>query len=63
MSEWLARNVTPPKNRLIIAYCPMWCDSGYQICEYSNGKFSYADQPNDSFNECVVKWSLFMEAE
>lgn len=60
MNIWQPRSSVPPKNRLLIAYCPDWSDLGYQICEYRNGKYYYPEQPNDMFDENVEKWSLLL---
>ena len=63
MNEWNAANVEPPKNRPIIAYCPDWCDMGYQACKWNGKEFYYDEQPNDMFHENVAAWALFMEVE
>jgi hypothetical protein len=55
--------VKPQIGRVIICYCPEWSDSGYQVAEWNGREFTYADQSNDMFNDCVVSWSVFMEAD
>jgi len=57
------RLVEPPRTELLLCYCPEWCESGYQVAEYTGKRFYYAEQSNDMFDECVQKWSLFEEAE
>ena len=61
MDVWLTRDIEPPKNRPIVAYCPDWCDMSYQICEWDGKEYGYRDQPNEMFNETVLKWLLFEE--
>ena len=63
MNVWQTRDVEPPKNRTIIAYCPGWCDEGYQICKWDGKKFYYLSQPNEMFDENVEEWALFLEAD
>jgi hypothetical protein len=41
-------------NQLVIARCPGWCSTGYQICNWNGEEFYYDDQPNDMFNEDVI---------
>ena len=61
MIEYFGRDIKPPRNRLLIAKCPQWSDTGYQICEYTGAEFYYTDQPNDNFNSTVVRWALLPE--
>jgi len=65
MTTWISvKNTTkPPKNRPLIAHCPQWSDSSYQICTWDGKSFSYDEDPNGSFEEYVIAWSLFMEAD
>ena len=52
----------PIVGRVVLAYCPEWNHSGYQICHWDGDEFKYEDQPNDDFNAYVKAWALFMEA-
>ena len=53
----------PPRDRVLVCYCPDWCDAGYQVAVWDGKKFKYEDQPNDNFGQHVKKWSIFMEAD
>jgi len=41
-------------NQMVIARCPNWCDTGYQVCKWNGQEFYYDDQSNDMFNEDVI---------
>ena len=56
--HWKHYNNEPPKNKLLVAYCRNWNDEGYQICKWDGKKFTYRNQPNDDFSDCVELWSL-----
>lgn len=60
---WNDETQNPPENRVLLAYCPDWCESGYQVCYFKNGKFKYDEQPNDMFDCYVEKWQLIFEAD
>lgn len=55
--------IKPSINRVVLAYCPEWCDSGYQVCFWNGKVFMYEDQPNNNFHSYVDKWSIFLEAD
>ena len=64
--KWIDKKseVKPPKGRRpILCYCPSWNDSTYQVAYYDGNQFYYDEQPNDDFDEEVVSWTLFMEAD
>ncbi len=63
MTNWMSISDVPPIGRPLLCYCPDWSDLGYQVAEYKSGRFDYADAPNDSFDDCVEQWALFMEAD
>ncbi len=53
----------PPCYRVILCYCPDWCDESYQIARWDGKKFEYDSQPNNDFDKYVQSWCLFLEAE
>jgi len=62
--KWIdsEEEIKPLVGRIVLAYCPKWCDSGYQVC-YLDGKvFRYDEQPNDEFHSYVNEWSIFLDA-
>jgi hypothetical protein len=63
IDTWVSRKVRPPRGRVLIAYCPEWCSSRYQVCEWDGAEFTYDGQPNDRFDESVEKWSILYEEE
>ena len=64
MTNWidLSSELSPPRNRPLIAYCPEWCDEKYSIVTWSGGKFECATHGAE-INEYVQQWALFMEAD
>lgn len=54
---------TPPsqEGKLLICYCPNWCELEYQIAVYQDGKFDYPDSPNDKFDDHVKGWLYLNE--
>lgn len=63
MTNWYPASYEPPTDRPLIVYCPSWCATRYQVCEWDGKKFTYPEQPNEGFNDTVVSWALFMEAD
>ena len=53
----------PMVGRSVIAYCPDWNSSGYQVCYWDGKVFRYEEQPNDDFHTYVNQWSLILEAD
>lgn len=64
MTNWIDVDdkMKPPENRILNCYCPDWCNSSYQIAEWSGERFFYEDQPNNEFHDYVEQWTIFMEA-
>jgi len=64
MMNWIdVEDVTPPKDRPLLCYCPEWSETGYQVAEWNGKEFYYAEQMNDMFSETVEKWLVFYEAD
>jgi hypothetical protein len=42
------------EDQMVIAKCPEWSDSGYQIAFWNGEEFFYDDQPNEMFNDDVI---------
>jgi len=65
MSNWVdsEAEVKPQVRRKVLAYCPAWCDSGYQVCFWDGKVFMYEEQPNNDFHTYVNAWTIFLEAE
>jgi len=61
MNIFKERSMTPPPNRVLVAYCPDWSEDGYQICKYNESGFYYDAQPNDDFNKYVTHWDFQCE--
>lgn len=62
--NWMSVNgVKPPKNRVLLCYCPEWCESGYQVAEWNGKRFVYEEEPNEIFDQHVKEWSIFLEAD
>ncbi len=55
--------IKPTKGRVVLCYCPEWCDTGYQAAQWNGQEFVYDEQPNDMFNTLVESWSIFLEAD
>lgn len=55
-------NDAPPRGTPLLAKCPGWCASGYQVCFWGGKSFFYDEQPNDMFNEEVIAWSAIKES-
>jgi hypothetical protein len=51
----------PKEGKLLICYCPYWCELEYQIATYEDGSFDYPDSPNNKFDECVEGWVYLNE--
>ncbi len=51
----------PERRKNVLAYCPDWNNSGYQVCYWNGTKFVYDEQPNDDFNDYVLEWFPFEE--
>lgn len=64
MTKWIdtTGDITPPRNRPLLAYCPAWCDSGYSVVVWS-GKHFKCESHDEVIHEYVKQWSLFMEAD
>ncbi len=64
MTNWidLTSELSPPRNRPLIAHCPEWCDSGYSIVKWTGGKFE-CETHGAEINNYVQQWALFMEAD
>ena len=67
MLQWINRerypDVRPPPGRLLLCRCEEWNDEGYQIARYVGKKFTYSEQANGGFDECVTDWAIFMLAD
>lgn len=55
--------IVPPLNRVLLCYCPDWCETGYQVAYFDGKKFTYSDCPNNDFSENVISWKVFLEAD
>lgn len=55
--------VKPVVRQAILAYCPDWNDSGYQVCMWDGKVFMFDGQPNDDFHTYVNSWSIFLGAD
>ena len=55
--------IKPQIGRIILCWCPDWCDAGYQVGQWNGKEFFYEDQPNDMFNRHVKAWAVFLEAD
>jgi hypothetical protein len=55
--------IKPPTDRPILCYCPGWNNAGYQVAYYSKGRFDYDESPNETFNDHVEQWFVFLEAD
>jgi len=64
MEEWHdVLDIKPAIGRNVICYCPKWNSLGYVVAIWDGKKFTYYEEPNDCFDECVEMWSLFYEAD
>ena len=64
MLEWIdVGDVTPPRNRTLLCYCPEWNETGYQVAKWNGKEVYYAEQASDMFSETVEKWAIFFEAD
>jgi hypothetical protein len=65
MLNWIdvTGKTKPQKDRVLICYCPEWCDSHYQVAHWNGNEFVYDEQPNDMFSGMVEKWAIFYEAD
>jgi len=62
--KWIdSEEMQPPVRRKVLAYCPEWCDSGYQVCHWDGKVFRYDEQPNEDFHTYVNQWATFLEAD
>jgi hypothetical protein len=52
----------PYKYRALLAYCPKWSDTEYEIVKW-NGEFFYGENIDDEIDQYVVKWAAFLEAD
>ena len=62
--EWFKADgvFVPLDGSKVICKCPEWCELGYQIAIFVNGKFTYPEQSNDSFHDCV-EWFAILDVE
>ena len=64
MNKWIDINVMlPATDRKVLVYCPRWNSLGYEVAIYDGKKFTYYEEPNDDFSDCVEMWALFLEAD
>lgn len=65
MTNWIDSEdkVKPNVARTVLAYCPDWNNSGYQVCYWDGKVFRYDEEPNDDFHTYVNSWAIFMEAD
>lgn len=65
MTKWIpvTSEVKPEPFRHVIAYCPEWNQSGYEVCYWNGSQFWSDDACSDDFDGYVEQWSLFMEAD
>jgi hypothetical protein len=63
--NWIKKKnvIKPPKGRPLLCYCPDWNDSGYQVAFWNGDRFWYNEEPNEYFDDEVIEWTLFLEAE
>ena len=64
MNIWLDKTseISPPLGRVLIAYCPNWCPSEYEIVKWDGYNFE-CDSHGTEISSDVEKWCLFMEAD
>lgn len=63
MTNWIeVSRDAPPRNRVLLAYCPEWCDGGYSVVKW-NGRCFEDESHGDDIHPYVIKWALFMEAD
>ncbi len=62
--RWIdSEELKPQVRRKVLAYCPGWCDSDYQVCYWDGKVFRYDEQPNNDFHIYVNQWAAFLEAD
>ena len=60
MIEWfdyVANAKKPPHNRVLLVYCPEWCDMGYAVVTWNGASFEDEIRGED-IHDYVLKWSL-----
>jgi hypothetical protein len=55
-------NKKPPKNRPLLAYCPDFCEVGYEVVIWNGHHFSN-ELHGTAIHDYVQQWSLIYEAE
>ena len=40
--------------QMVLARCPNWCASGYQVCKWNGEEFEFDEQTNDLFDRDVI---------
>ena len=65
MTTWITHTKTaknPPKHKPLLAYCPDFCDTGYEVVIWNGHHFS--NEPHGTaIHDYVQQWSLIYEAE
>ena len=46
----------PTIGKPLLCKCPLWNDVGFQVATWDGTEFSYEDQPNGNFSQCVEAW-------
>ena len=64
MTTWIdfSSEISPPRDRPLIAYCPEFCYFEYHVVMWRNGFFENETHGSE-INQYVQKWALFMEAD
>lgn len=60
--EYKTTNKQPPKNRPLLAYCPEFNRTGYEVVTWNGAKFE-TELHGEDVHDFVEKWCLIFEAD
>jgi len=52
----------PPRHKPLLAYCPDFCETGYEVVTWDGHNFS-TEVHGTAIHDYVQQWSLIFEAE
>ena len=65
MVKWIDYTETaknPPRERALLAYCPEWSGTGYEVVTWNGANFE-CELHGEEVHDYVKKWSLIFEAD
>lgn len=59
MINWIdIGDLTPPKNKALLCYCPKCCAIGYVVAVWNGANFKDEIRGEDIKNDYVEKWAI-----